>query len=204
MNKIYDNLAKVFSVLFNPFLMPTFGILLIFMSGTYLSAIPFDGQRIIVLVIFAGTFLLPLSFLPLLLYFKVIDNINISDRSQRIVPLIITGILYYCTFYLIRRMPIPFINIFLFGSIICIALNAIIVGWWKISSHLIGVGGLVGLAIGLIFRLNADMPVLLMTCILIAGFVGSARLHLKAHNPMQVYAGFFLGLSVICGLILFM
>jgi hypothetical protein len=200
MNSFSNKIAKVISLLFNPFLMPSFGILLIFFSGSYLSAIPYDGKKMLFTIIFAGTFLIPLSFLPLFLHFRIIDDINITDRKQRLLPLIITGIIYFCTFYYIRHIPIPFINIFLLGSTICIIINAIIISWWKISSHLIGVGGLVGVALGLIFRMNANMPVLLICCILIAGFVGFARLQLKAHTPAQVYIGFFLGFFIMAGL----
>ena len=202
MNKKADILAKIISIIFNPFIIPSLGILLIFCSGTYISAIPFEAKRLIFALIFAGTFLIPLSFLPLMVYLKLIDDINISDKKQRLLPLIITGIIYFTTFYLIRRMPIPFINVFLLGSTICIAINALIVSWWKISSHLMGVGGLVALAIGLIFRLHAHMPFLLICCVLIAGLVGFARLQLKAHTPAQVYVGFFVGFGVVAGLML--
>ena len=202
MNSLSEKIAKIISFTFNPLIIPTLGILMIFISGTYLSYIPFEGKKLIFTVIFSGTFLIPVSFIPLLLYLKVIDNIEVNNSSQRILPLIITGIIYCCTYYLVRRMPLMVINIFILGSIICLVLNTIIITKWKISSHLIAAGGLVGLALGLIFRLNADMPVLLITTILIAGLVGFARLRLSAHTPAQVYSGFFLGLLIITGLLL--
>ena len=202
MNSISEKIAKIISFTFNPLIIPTLGILMIFFSGTYLSYIPLEGKKLIFTVIFSGTFLIPISFLPLLLYLKVIDTIEVNNPSQRLLPLIITGIIYCCTYYLVRRMPLMVINIFILGSIICLVLNTIIITKWKISSHLIAAGGLVGLALGLIFRLNADMPVLLITTILIAGLVGFARLRLNAHTPAQVYSGFFLGLFIVTGLLL--
>jgi hypothetical protein len=202
MNIGSEKIAKIISFAFNPLIIPTLGILMIFYSGTYLSYIPLEGKKLILTVIFSGTFLIPVSFIPLLLYLKVIDNIEVNNPSQRLLPLIITGIIYCCTYYVVRRMPLMIINIFILGSIICIILNTIIITKWKISSHLIAAGGLVGLALGLIFRLNADMPVLLITSILIAGLLGFARLRLLAHTPAQVYTGFFLGLFIVSGLLL--
>jgi hypothetical protein len=203
MNKYSEKIAKVISFVFNPLIIPTLGLFMIFYSGTYLSYIPFEGKKLIFTVIFAGTFLIPVSFIPLLMYLKVIDNIEINNPTQRVLPLVITLIIYCCTFFLIRKMPLLFLTAFILSSAICILLNAIIVTKWKISSHLIAAGGLVGLALGLIFRLNADIPFLFIIAVLIAGLLGFARLRLQAHTPFQVYGGFFLGLLVVVGLLLY-
>ena len=59
---------------------------------------------------------------------------------------------------------------------------------------MIGIGGIVGAILGLSFRLMIDLSLIISLLILCAGAVGYARLSLEAHNPAQVYAGFFLGL----------
>jgi membrane-associated phospholipid phosphatase len=37
----------------------------------------------------------------------------------------------------------------------------------------------------------------LITGVLLSGFVGFARLKLKAHEPMQIYAGYLIGFAVM-------
>jgi len=197
MEKKSERIAKIISYLFNPLLMPSLGLLLIFNSGTYLSYIPFEAKKMIFLIVFAGTFVIPVSFIPIFIYFKIINNIEIESASQRIVPLAVTGVIYFCTFYMLRAIPIPFINIFIFSTFICISLNAIIVSKWKISSHLIAIGGIAGLIISLSLRMNADVLNYLILIILVAGLLGYSRLKLNSHSPSQIYSGFFLGLIVV-------
>ncbi len=61
---------------------------------------------------------------------------------------------------------------------------------WKISIHCVGVGGAAGLLL-LAFGLERAWP-----CLLAAGLVTWARLHLRAHTPLQVAAGLALGSGV--------
>lgn len=197
MGKRTEIIAKAISYIFNPLLMPSIGLLMIFNSGTYLSYIPFEAKRLIFMVIFAGTFLIPASFIPIFIYFKIMNTVEADSASQRVVPLVLTGVIYFCTFYMLRAIPIPFVNVFILSAMLCILINAVIIVKWKISSHLIGIGGLTGLAIGLLVRMNADIAYFLIFLILTAGFLGYARLRLKAHTPAQVYTGFLLGLTIV-------
>ncbi len=202
MEKRTEKFAKIISYIFNPLLMPSLGLLMIFNSGTYLSYLPFEAKRLIFLVIFSGTFIIPASFIPIFIYFKIINEVEVESASQRIIPLVLTGVIYFCTFYMLRAMPVPFINIFILSTMMCILINAIIIIKWKISSHLIGIGGLTGLAIGLFIRMNADIAYFLIALILIAGFLGYARLRLRMHTPAQIYTGFLLGFAIVCTMML--
>ena len=69
--------------------------------------------------------------------------------------------------------------------------------FWKISAHLVGWGGLVGLILILSLRFNTDLMLFLILAILSSGFIGFARLKLEAHNPLQVYSGFLLGFVIM-------
>ena len=202
MNKISEIFAKFISVIFHPLLMSTFGLLIIFNSGTYISYIPFEAKRVIFYLFFSGTVIIPLCFIPIFLYFNVIENAKIDSPTHRFLPLLVTGVLYFSTYYILRKYPIPFINLFLLSSSICVFINACIAPWWKISSHLIGAGGLTGLVLSMFIRLNADISLLLIFAIIISGLIGFARLCLNTHTQLQVYGGFFLGLIVVCGMIL--
>jgi hypothetical protein len=202
MTKISESVAKLISIVFHPLLMSTIGLLFIFFSGTYLSYLPFEAKRVILYVFLSGTLIVPLCFIPIFLYFHIIESVKIDSTTHRIFPLLITGFLYFSTYFVLRKYPIPFINLFLLSSSVCVLINACITPWWKISSHLIGAGGLTGLVLSMFFRLNADISGLLMIAILISGLVAFARLRLKSHTQLQVYGGFFIGLIIVCGIIL--
>jgi membrane-associated phospholipid phosphatase len=197
-----EKISKIITYIFNPLIMPTIGMLMIFSSGTYLSYIPIEGKKLILTVVFAGTFLLPLSLLPVFFYLRVIKNIEMNENSRRSIPLLTTSIFYFFTFWIIKRFPVPFINVFIFATALCVVLNLLINLKWKISSHLIGSGGLTGLSTALFLRLNADIVNMLIITLLITGITGFARLKLNAHTPSQVYSGFLLGFATVTFLIL--
>ena len=83
----------------------------------------------------------------------------------------------------------------LFGAILIIIFAAIISKFWKISLHLLGIGGVVGIFIALQLMKGGVLHVLLIF-LLLSGILGAARIKQKAHNQTQVYAGFLLGMSV--------
>ena len=67
---------------------------------------------------------------------------------------------------------------------------------WKISAHMIGIGGLTGALLCISILLEVYITPYLVYALLIAGLIGSSRLILKAHTPLQIYVGFAVG--VIC------
>jgi hypothetical protein len=202
MNKISEYSARFVSVALHPILMSTIGLLFIFNSGTYLAYLPFEAKRVIFYMFLSGTVVIPLCFIPIFIFFHLINNVKIESPAQRFFPILVTGILYFSTYLILRKFPIPFINLYLLSSATCVLINACIAPWWKISSHMIGAGGLTGLVLSLYFRLNADISGLLIISILISGIVGFARLRLSAHSQLQVYAGFFTGLILVFGMLL--
>lgn len=125
---------------------------------------------------------------------KWIESFALRQRSDRpagylcfAIPFIIW---MYCPNYgnafttLFLRVMIPALYTILVVSI-----------FWKMSAHLYFMGS----AIGMIYTLTAHhiFPAwciyLIAAMIVLAGILAAARLHLKAHTPAQVYAGFCVG-----------
>jgi membrane-associated phospholipid phosphatase len=65
---------------------------------------------------------------------------------------------------------------------------------WKISIHMVGIGGITGMLLGLSSLFLLDLRVPIIISILIAGILGSARLRMGAHQPSQVYVGYLVGI----------
>lgn len=190
--------AKTLSILFHPLLMPTLGVMIIFYSGSYVSFLPDDVKKIILLVIGANTLGLPLMMMPLFIQFKVINTFAMETNRERILPLTFTLIPYVLSVYFLFKLPIPFIiTSFMLGASIAVALCLIISYWWKVSIHLVGIGGIIGFLIAFSIRLYSNVLPLLIIFVIAAGFLASARLSLKAHKPSQVFLGFLLGFFIM-------
>ncbi len=196
-------LFKAISFLLHPLLMPTFGIFIIFNSGTYLRLMPEEQKEFLYTIAFLGTFVLPVLFISFLYFYKKISSFELDTIQERNVPLLITSGFFFLTFYLIEDIPVAHIfKIFLLSSFASVMMTMIITSRWKISAHLVGLGGISALIIGISFRYKIDIQMLLFISILIAGVVGVARLYLKKHNILQVGLGYVLGF-VVTGLIIY-
>jgi len=192
-----QKIAKGISILFDPFIMPTWGFLLLLFSPFYFSTfLVFQAKIFILFIVFISTFLVPVITMGFIKYFSH-NEINFSNRKDRLLPFLITAVSYYIGYFILRQMIIfSSFKIFLISAAITIILLLLISSKWKISVQTAGIGGLTGIYLAVCFRfnLNAFFPV----CILffICGIIGTSRLILKRHSPAQVYAGFLLGFVV--------
>jgi membrane-associated phospholipid phosphatase len=198
-----NTFAKTLSYLFHPLFMPLLGVIFIFYSGSYVSYLPGDVKRIILLVVAANTLGLPLIMMPLFVQFGAVKSLAMETNKERILPLTFTLIPYVLSVYFLIKLPIPFIIAsFMLGASLAVASCLIISYWWKISIHLVGIGGLVGFLIAFSIRLYTDVFPFLLIAIFVAGLLASARLYSKAHKPTQVYTGFILGFLIMLLVIL--
>ncbi len=190
--------AKLISVLLHPLLMPTYGFALIFYTRNYISLFtPADAKLIIIGITFLFTFILPALNALLLLKIGRINSLEMETTSERTMPYGSTAMYYFALFYLFHNKELPGVfKVLILGAAISITLSFIINFKWKISAHTVGIGGIAGAALGIIYRLQLDLHVILMLALLLAGILASARLKLKAHTPAQVYTGFLLGFMV--------
>lgn len=184
------------SVIFHPLLMPTLAFLFLMNSGFYFTLISFDAKKIILLIIFLSTFLLPLVSIGLMglnARFKP----DLDKSPDRVIPMLSTAIFYYVGFYALGRLNVfPVYKVFLISSILIIVILMIISVRWKISAHMAGIGGLTGAFTALSLRLGMNTSLALSILIGIAGLMGSSRLILGKHTPMQIYTGFLTGFIV--------
>ena len=88
-------------------------------------------------------------------------------------------------------------NQLLLGSTFTIIAALLINLHWKISIHMIGVGGILGAVLGMAQGLFIELLWPVIIIVLLSGMLGTARLMLKAHNPLQIYAGFLLGFAAM-------
>ena len=180
--------------------MATYGCLLIFfgMKNTiYENLTPLGKKWRITLWVFVFTFLLPAMSIYIAYVLRLIPSLLLSKPSDRTYPYIITFLFYLGLFYMMMDLSIwNVIKLFVAGGGLAILLTAIINLRYKISAHMVGLGGFLGALISMSFLIQFDLTFFYIAVILIAGITATARLILREHKPPQLYLGFALGLGV--------
>jgi hypothetical protein len=190
-------LAKTFSVLLHPLLLPTIGIIILYNSGSVLEYLPFQAKKIILLIVGVSTLILPISFVPFFIFQKIIKNVQMENNRERLVPFFITSALYFFGYFLLVRLGAPqTITKFILAATTSAVILFLYSFKWKISAHLVGIGGLTGALIAISFRLNVNMEYYIIAAILLSGIIGYSRLKLKTHKPFHIYVGWITGCLV--------
>lgn len=190
--------ARIISWLFHPLLMPMYGILVITFSGTYAGITDLRELRYVNMLVFGMTFALPAAFIPLYLYIRLVRNVEMEERQERIVPYGITLAFYLAAYLLVREIPVSRVyKEFMLAACLSLFLVFIVSIFWKISAHMAGLGGVTALILSLSVFLEADLMLYLLIAVLSAGLTAYARLRLDAHDPFQVYSGFLLGFVTV-------
>ena len=155
-------------------------------------------QRQIYLVVFLSTIILPIMFIPFFYYNKIIKDWYMQKTNERTIPYLITGLIYFFPWYLLGWYEEKLLlRSFLGVSGVLVLALALLSLKWKISAHMTGTGGIVGLILGLMLLDNIDLRLFFMIAILVAGLTGTARLVLNSHKPWEVYTGFSFGFCVM-------
>ncbi|MFN3555011.1 MAG: hypothetical protein ACK4VN_03500 [Bacteroidales bacterium] len=198
--------ARLVSAIFHPLLLPAMAMALLFAIPSYVSfSISTSGQRLIILIIFINTCVAPMLSIVFLKRMGLISSVLLDDRKDRIYPVMVSMIFYLFTWYLFRQANLPsLVQYFVIGATLLVLIGFAVTFYWKISIHMISMGGFTGFLISLSLLLKYDMPGLIISTILISGLLGSARIKLNAHNPPQVYAGYLTGVFVMLLLFLWL
>ena len=194
-NRFIAGAANFLSTTLSPLMMPTYGVFLTLWVSV-LCLLPY-GTRVTVLLLCMGiTCILTLIFLSVLTHFKLVKDLHVDQREQRLLPYLFTALCYgvavYFLFY--RHSPQWFVML-LVGSALTVIVLALINLKWKISAHMAGIGGVIALVYQIHVQGLSAFYLLWLLCIIIvvAGLLGSARMVLKRHNIWQVLAGLLVG-----------
>ena len=190
-------LTQLISILLHPMFMP---LLALHLTLLVLPSLAFTLSHNLVLIygiLVFSTMVLPLASIFWLMRKGKVSSLEMSNHKERPLPLFKAVIWMSFGYYLLQNLLFytPILKAELLGAIIIILIAAIVSKFWKISLHLLGIGGVVGVFIALQI-MHGDFLYLLLLFILLSGLLGVARIKQKAHNYTQVYAGFLVGLSV--------
>ena len=191
------SISHVISTVFQPLLMPTYGIMLLFVY-TYFGVIYSHQFWQIVSPVILFSFAVPAILIFMLFRMGIISDLSLKVRRERFYPYLITLLSYSAMIIFYYRMHMPrWFMMIMAASVVIMVIAIFITLLWKISAHMFGIGGLIGGAMAVSFYVERSNPYyMFMGLFIIAGLVGTSRLILKRHTLSQVIAGFLLGFLV--------
>ena len=182
-----------FSCLFHPIFIPLLGtVFYVILEAQYFTL---PQYLILFLQIIIITFLLPVAFFYLLRTFGKIDNVMLSDISQRKIPLFLQLMLFAV---LIQKSitidKFPSLYFFFVGGLLStiITLSLLYIKF-KASIHMIGISSLTVFIIGLSIHNQVNTINTVAFFVIMNGAVASSRLYMKAHSNKELFVGFLCG-----------
>lgn len=203
MENLNRKIALATSYALHPLFMPTNGLLLVYFIGRvqgfniYSSEADKEIIHFVILIVFIATGVIPVIIASILKKLKIISSLNMPAKEERMIPFLLTGVAYLTTIFLFNKvwkLPLdPLIFQFMNGATLAILLGMMITLNWKISVHMIGIGGVTGIVFLLSKLGDHILFYTLIATLISAAMIAFGRLNLKAHTLPQVIAGFLLG-----------
>jgi len=157
----------------------------------------------IYLILAFYTIVLPLISVLFLIRIKHVYSLEMMDSKERPLPLFFAAIFTALAYYRLEEILLftPILKSEIIGSIIILMLASVISLWWKISLHMLAIGGATGIIVALnsLFGGGAEA---VMLFVFLSGMLAMSRLKEKAHDKSQIYLGFLLGFIIELGSVL--
>ena len=190
-------ISKLISLILHPIFMP---LLALYLSLTILPELEFTishNLKLIYFIVIICTIILPLIFILILIKVGRISSMEMMHHKERVLPLFNTAVWMIFGYFLLQNFLLytPLLMAELLGAIIIISLASVLSNFWKISLHMLGIGGILGvfIAINILYQ---KTNTLIIIFVLLSGALAYSRLNEKAHNKSQVYVGFLVGLLI--------
>jgi len=149
-------------------------------------------------VVIVFTILIPTAGVFILLKFKAIYSIEMNERNERTLPLLISSTSFMVLLFSLKSTGIPSVFLYILYSATFALLAGLLINLvYKISLHTLGWGAIAATLTGVSIKLGIPLLALIVISVLLSGLAGYARLKQNAHNPTQVYLGYVAGISVI-------
>lgn len=189
-----DKLLKSISYIFHPLLMPLLGVIFYFLKTP--RFIPEEIIKAKLVSLFILTILLPILLYFLLKTLGKVKSINLETTKERIYPLLLNCIIIVL---ILKRILTPSQSIelyYFFLGILISNMASLLLAFFKFkaSLHIIGISGLCMFFVALSIHFSININGMLALMSIAIGAIATSRLHLKAHNSIELIMGFFIGL----------
>lgn len=179
-----DSLARLISNTIHPIVLP---ILTFWVLMRYGLDRPVEKLNLYLTIVTMACSISPAAVVIILKKMGRVSDYDISKRENRTLPFIFGVLSYFIGAFALWQLDAPALVV---GFMLCYAINTIFIFFitlvWKISVHVTSLGGPIA-ALTYAFGWHLLWALLLMPPL------AWARVRLKAHTPMQTFAGGALG-----------
>ncbi len=190
-------LSRALSWLLHPFVVPLYVLGFMLLTDGFLSRLPASIKSYLAWIVVLYAAIVPMLSIAFMRGLGLLKNFGLHSQRSRLLPLLVGAISYVlCAITLLDVAVATIIRKFVLAAACCEVLALIVTPFWKISLHLICMGGVTAVFTLLSVAGAGQHFWALVATILLSGALASARLHLGAHNPSQIAVGYFGGLVV--------
>lgn len=164
------------------------------------TSIPEEFKSRIFYLIVLSTLAIPMITIFGLRLSGTLKSVHMAELKDRAIPFSVTSIYYILTVYfLYQKKELDPILWQVLGVITLAIVGLTLVTFvWKMSAHLTGMGGLIALVLVLGLKFPTFQPLYpLLASLMLTGLVGTVRLFLEAHKPIEIYVGLLFGF-ILC------
>jgi len=188
------NINKLISYTIHPIVIPTIGTIIYFMIMP--KHTPRQMELLIISSVFVGTYVVPLFFLLTLKSSKVIESLHLTNTNERKFPIMFFISISFLISTLLKKTPsIMELSLFFYGMTLALSIVYLLLYIkFKASLHMVGISGLIGFFIYFSYEFEINILLFIAFLFLLAGFIASSRLKLKAHSMKEIYWGVIIGI----------
>jgi len=182
--------------------MPTLGVILIITNDPFIYSSLDQDQFRIFLASFASMTLLCTTMLPLFVSWVLLRMGRVSSLSEptdkdRLMLIAFTELCFILAYYSIHNIPMigRSLSFFMLGINVAMIVTLLISLITKVSLHAVGIGGILGTVIGLMYYNRIQNYPAITAAIALVVLVDLSRYKLKAHAAADIYIGNSIGIA---------
>tara|TARA_R110002020_G_scaffold310290_3_gene526082 strand:- start:10 stop:567 length:558 start_codon:yes stop_codon:yes gene_type:complete len=163
------------------------------------TSIPDSFKNRLFYLVSLSTLVIPMITIFGLRLSGTLKSIHMAELKDRAIPFTVTSVYYVLTVYLLyqQRQFDPVLWQVLGVITLAIVILTIVTFFWKMSAHMTGMGGLIASVVVLGLKFPTFQPLYpLLGAIVLTGLVGTVRLFLEAHRPIEIYVGLIFGFAL--------
>jgi hypothetical protein len=188
--------AHLFSYIFHPLFIPLYVTWFIaFVHPSYFTGASEHEKKYLLIQVAYTMIFFPLVTVFLLKQLNFIQSFFLTTQKDRIIPYIACGIYFFWMYIVFHNNAIaPILTGFILGVFLSVSAALIANIYFKISMHAIGMGGLLGVFLVIMYQNTMLMTWPLSIALLLTGLVCTSRMIVSDHSSKEIYSGLFLGL----------
>jgi hypothetical protein len=198
-------LARVLAVVFHPIFMPLISAWIVITQIPYFTFAINDVTKNVVYLILLMMIIFQVLSLSIMRRHNIISDLQLIEKSERGAPIVVV-LLYYMFTYLLFKykqsdfMLPPEIYDMILAIIMSLVCTYIISKWYKMSIHMLGVTGSLGVMVALSMKYDFTHtfnPLFWIYVLIgICGLTGASRIFTGNHTFSEVAVGGFVGFMI--------